>query len=279
MESHMSDLQNEQKSGGGHPFHLVDPSPWPLITSLSTLVLAIGGVLIMHDKNKIVFFIGLLMLILSAVGWLRDVSKESNTPGVHTLHVQRGLKIGMALFIASEVMFFVAFFWGYFHSAFNPNDATGNVWPPKNIVTIDPFGLPYLNTLLLLLSGTAVTWAHHSLLSNQKKDMINGLICTVALGLIFTCIQGLEYHHATFTIKDGIYPSAFFLATGFHGAHVIIGTIFLIVCLVRAKRDRFTVDHHVGFEAAAWYWHFVDVVWLFLFVSIYWGGYVPSAHP
>ena len=256
-----------------HPYHLVEPSPWPMIAALSTLVLAIGGVLFMHNIDKIVFFIGLGLLLFTFFGWWRDVIRESNVSGVHTTAVQRGLKMGMGLFIASEVMFFAAFFWGYFHSALNPTEAIGHVWPPKNIITLDPFHLPYLNTLLLLLSGTTVTWAHHALLHNMHKDVIKGLMLTVVLGFIFTCVQGIEYHHATFSLKDGIYPSSFYMATGFHGVHVIIGTIFLFVCLMRAKRGEFSSTHHVGFEAAAWYWHFVDVVWLFLFVSIYWWGY------
>lgn len=264
--------------GATHPFHLVDPSPWPLIAALSTLILAIGGVLYMHKLDHYVFYIGLGLLGFTAFGWFRDVAREGNTQGIHTKAVQSGLKIGMALFIVSEVMFFAAFFWGYFHSAFTPTEATGNVWPPKNIITLNPFDLPYLNTLLLLLSGTTVTWAHHALLAgNKHKDVLKGLLLTVFLGVIFTLVQGIEYHHATFAFKDGIYPSCFYMATGFHGAHVIIGTIFLAVCLFRANRNEFTADHHVGFEAAAWYWHFVDVVWLFLFVSIYWWGYNPSA--
>ncbi len=267
---------NVEHAAQGHPFHLVDPSPWPMLTSLSLLVLAIGGVLFMHHISKVVFFIGLLMLVGCAVGWFRDIIKESNTPGVHTKEVQNGLKIGMGLFIASEMMLFVAFFWGYFHSAMSPNEATGFMWPPKGIITLDPFGLPYLNTLLLLLSGTTITWAHHSLLDNNKKDMLNGLMLTVALGVIFSFVQGLEYHHASFALKDGIYPSSFYMATGFHGAHVIVGTLMILVCYFRGRNSEFTPTHLVGFEAAAWYWHFVDVVWLFLFVSIYWWGFVPS---
>ena len=261
----------------GHPFHLVDPSPWPLIGSIATLILSIGGVLYMHQMNRIVFYIGLGLLVFTFFGWWRDVIRESNTAGVHTKAVQTGLKIGMALFIASEVMFFVAFFWGYFHVAFNPPEVIGSVWPPKNIITLDPFELPYLNTLLLLLSGTTVTWAHHALLENKQLDVVKGLALSVGLGVIFTIVQGIEYHYATFTIKDGVYPSSFYMATGFHGAHVIIGTIFLAVCLFRARRNEFTPTHHVGFEAAAWYWHFVDVVWLFLFIAIYWWSYNPDA--
>ncbi|MES2252531.1 MAG: cytochrome c oxidase subunit 3 [Pseudomonadota bacterium] len=271
------DSQGATTHERGHPFHLVNPSPWPLIAAIATLVLAIGGVLYMRQLDRIVFFIGLGLLVFTFFGWWRDVIQEGNSTGVHTKAVQSGLKIGMGLFIASEVMFFAAFFWGYFHVALNPPEIIGSVWPPKNIITLDPFELPYLNTLLLLLSGTTVTWAHHALLENKQIDLIKGLAITVFLGMIFTVVQGVEYHHATFSIKDGIYPSSFYMATGFHGAHVIIGTIFLGVCLFRARRGEFTPNHHVGFEAAAWYWHFVDVVWLFLFVAIYWWGYNPDA--
>jgi len=256
-----------------HPFHLVDPSPWPFVGSLSALVIAIGGVLAMHGLDKGVFPAGVVMLLLTMAGWWRDVVREGNTPGVHSQAVQRGLRVGMLLFICSEVMFFAAFFWAYFHAALTPGEATGHVWPPKNIIPFDPFHLPYFNTLVLLLSGTAITWAHHALLENNRKEMLQGLGVTIALGLSFTTVQGIEYAHAAFSFKDGIYPSTFFMATGFHGFHVIVGTIFLMVCWIRAYRSEFTPDHHVGFEAAAWYWHFVDVVWLFLFVSIYWWGY------
>jgi cytochrome c oxidase subunit III len=262
---------NHQK----HPFHLVDPSPWPILSALSALVLAIGAVLAMHDKGGEAFIVGVVMLIACMFFWWRDVVHEANTPGVHTLEVRHGLRVGMVLFIASEVMFFVAFFWAYFHASLSPTEATGGVWPPKGIKTFDPFHLPYFNTLLLLLSGTTVTWAHHALLEGNRKELLQGLGLTILLGLTFTTVQGIEYAHAAFALKDGIYPSTFFLATGFHGAHVIIGTTFLMVCWFRAYRGEFTPDHHVGFEAAAWYWHFVDVVWLFLFVSIYWLGYRP----
>lgn len=257
-----------------HPYHIVDPSPWPFVGGLSALVLAIGGVLAMHGMDKYVFPIGLAMILLTMFGWWRDVIREGNTPGLHTEAVRRGLRVGMLLFICSEVMFFVAFFWAYFNAALAPTEAIGHVWPPKNIIPFDPFHLPYFNTLVLLLSGTTVTWAHHALLENNRKDLLKGLGLTIALGVLFTSVQAIEYAHAAFSFKGGIYPSTFFMATGFHGAHVIIGTLFLTVCLIRAYRFEFSNDHHVGFEAAAWYWHFVDVVWLFLFVSIYWWGYV-----
>ncbi len=256
-----------------HPYHLVDPSPWPLASSLSVLVLAIGAVLLMHHIDHWVFAIGILLLMACAVGWWLDVVKESNTKGVHTSVVQKGLKIGMALFIASEIMLFAAFFWGYFHSSLNVAGHAAFQWPPKGITPFDPMQLPYLNTLILLLSGTTVTWAHHELLEGRFSKVTQALLITVGLGFTFSLVQVFEYAHAAFSFKDGIYPSNFFMATGFHGVHVLIGTIFLCVCLLRNMCREFQPNHHVGFEAAAWYWHFVDVVWLFLFVAIYWNSY------
>jgi cytochrome c oxidase subunit 3 len=194
--------------------------------------------------------------------------------------VQLGLRYGMALFIASEVMFFAAFFWAYFDASlfadqenmFGRVEATGGQWPPASIETFDPFHLPFLNTLILLLSGCTVTWAHHALREGDRKGLIQGLWLTVLLGATFTCVQAYEYGDAAFGFTDGIYASTFFMATGFHGFHVIVGTIFLTVCLVRSYKGHFSPTQHFGFEAAAWYWHFVDVVWLFLFISIYWWG-------
>lgn len=263
----------KQPSPKKHPFHLVDPSPWPFVAALSALVLAIGAVLSMHKIDHWVLGVGLLMLIITFIGWWRDVIFESNTDGVHTKAVQTGLKIGMGLFIASEAMFFAAFFWGYFNAALMPTEATGFVWPPKNIIPLDPFHLPYLNTLILLLSGTTLTWAHHALINNQMAHTARALGVTVLLGLIFTCVQVYEYAHASFAFTGGIYPSTFYMATGFHGFHVIVGTLFLLVCWFRVRNNHFTSTHHVGFEAAAWYWHFVDVVWLFLFISVYFWSY------
>lgn len=256
-----------------HPYHLVNPSPWPLAGALSTLVLAVGGVLSMHSHGSWVLFAGLGLLVFTLIGWWRDVFREGDLHQEHTPEVQRGLKIGMGLFIISEIMFFAAFFWAYFHSSLSPTEAVGGVWPPKGIELIDPFHLPYLNTLILLLSGTTVTWAHHALLEGDRKSLLQGLGITVMLGLIFSCVQIYEYIHAPFAFKGGIYSSNFYMATGFHGVHVFIGTLFLAVCWVRAFRNKMTISHHISFEAAAWYWHFVDAVWLFLFVCIYWWGY------
>jgi cytochrome c oxidase subunit III len=252
-----------------HPYHLVDPSPWPLVGSIAAGVMASGAVLFMHGHGFVALIIGALMVLGTMAIWWRDVIREATFGGYHTPVVQIGLRFGMALFIASEVMFFAAFFWAFFTSSLFP---VGGVWPPKGITPFDPFEFPFLNTLILLLSGTTVTWAHHSLLEGNQKGLIQGLTVTVLLGLSFTCVQAYEYSHAAFHFTGGIYPSTFFMATGFHGFHVIIGTTFLAVCLWRSKRGDFTPTHHFGLEAAAWYWHFVDVVWLFLFICIYWWG-------
>ena len=256
-----------------HPYHLVDPSPWPLASSMAVLVLAVGAILFMHNIDYWVFILGLALISGCFFGWWKDVLSESNTKGVHTKPVQNGLKIGMVLFIVSEVMLFAAFFGSYFYVSLNIPGFENFQWPPKGIVTFDPMQLPYLNTLILLLSGTTVTWAHHELLQGNFTKVTKALLITVLLGLAFSCVQIFEYMHAAFAFKDGVYPSNFYMATGFHGAHVLIGTIFLFVCMLRNMRREFQINHHVGFESAAWYWHFVDVVWLFLFVAIYWHGY------
>ena len=253
-----------------HPYHLVDPSPWPIVGAIAAGLLAGGGVLYMHGHGWALLIIGLLSVLGIMAVWWRDVIREATFQGYHTPIVQLGMRYGMALFIASEVMFFVAFFWAFFASSLFP---VGGVWPPKTIHPFDPFEFPFLNTLILLLSGTTVTWAHHSLLDNDRSGMLRGLAVTVLLGLSFTSVQAYEYSHAAFHFTGGIYPSTFFMATGFHGFHVIVGTTFLIVCLIRAYAGQFTPQQHLGFEFAAWYWHFVDVVWLFLFACIYvWGS-------
>jgi cytochrome c oxidase subunit 3 len=258
--------------GPKHQYHLVDPSPWPLVGSISAGLLAVGAVVYMHGGGAWLMILGFLAVLGMMFMWWRDVVREATFQHLHTPVVQIGLRYGMALFIASEVMFFAAFFWAYFDASLFPKEATGGIWPPKGIRPFDPFEVPFLNTMILLLSGTTVTWAHHALIENDRKNMLRGLGLTVILGLCFTGLQAFEYAHAAFGFKDGIYPSTFFMATGFHGFHVIVGTIFLIVCFFRAYAGHFKPNHHFGFEAAAWYWHFVDVVWLFLFVCVYWWG-------
>jgi len=257
----------------GHDYHLVDPSIWPITISFSAMILAFGAVYYMHAKSFWLLLVGSILTLYSMFMWFRDVVIEGEHKGDHTPVVQIGLRYGMTLFIISEVMFFVAWFWAYFDSSLFPDAVIGGVWPPKGIQTLDPWHIPLINTLILLLSGTTVTWAHHSLLENDRKGLLNGLLLTVILGVIFTCFQAYEYAVADFKISTGIYGATFYMATGFHGFHVLVGTIFLAVCYFRAKAGHYKPDHHFGFEAAAWYWHFVDVVWLFLFASIYiWGS-------
>ena len=294
-----------------HDYHLVNPSWWPLTGSIGALVMAIGGIIWMRSlgggsglfgmQGPSMFILGLMIVVATMWMWWRDVIIEAHA-GDHTPVVQLHLRYGMILFIASEVMFFVAWFWAYFDASLFPNPvyplnkettdatigmveraaATGGVWPPKPTAdgafraTFDPWGLPLVNTLVLLLSGTTVTWAHHALLENNRKGLIWGLTLTVILGVLFTALQAYEYSHAYFNFSGHIYGATFYMATGFHGFHVIVGTIFLLVCLVRALKGHFTPKQHFGFEAAAWYWHFVDVVWLFLFVSIYVIGAGPN---
>lgn len=265
-----------------HDFHLVDPSPMPILGCIAIFTLAVGAILFMHEKPFGVFVLaaGFASCVLTVFFWWKDVIKEGIKDKSHTSIVQKGLRLGMVLFIVSEVMFFFAFFFSFFKASLMPVDILDGVWPiaegvwpPEGIKTFNPWDIPFMNTLILLLSGTTVTWAHHALLHNDREGLIKGLTYTVILGVIFSLLQAYEYHHAAFPFHGGgIYASNFYLATGFHGLHVIIGTIFLAVCLLRAKRGQLTVKGHLGFEFAAWYWHFVDVVWLFLFVCIYWWG-------
>ena len=279
-----------------HDYHLVNPSPWPAVGAVSAFVLAVGAIGWMHHMfpgAPLVFAAGAVGVLYTMLSWWRDVVNEAQHLGDHTRVVQISHRYGMILFIASEIMFFVAWFWAYFNVALFPTDIhqvlrgdlIGHVWPPvaspdgKFRGTFDPWHLPLLNTLILLTSGTTLTWAHHALLHGDRKGLINGLWLTIILGALFTCVQAYEYAHAAFTYSGHIYGATFFMATGFHGAHVLIGTIFLVVCLIRSYAGHFSPTHHLGFEFAAWYWHFVDVVWLFLFACIYvWGGGTPLAH-
>ncbi len=282
-----------------HDYHLVNPSPWPVVGSLGALFLTVGGVVLMRGVGEgfwlakgqwPLFAIGAAIMTLTCIGWWGDVIKESRA-GDHTPVVDIGLRYGMILFIASEVMFFVAWFWMFFELAIfhdarsswivpSWNEETVAAWanwPPPHVETFDPFHLPLMNTLILLLSGTTVTWAHHALQQNDRKGATLGLLLTVLLGTLFTYVQfGVEYPEAGFAFGNSgevatanVYGASFFMATGFHGAHVIIGTIFLAVCLLRLISGGFTPTKHFGLEAAAWYWHFVDVVWLFLFTFVY----------
>ncbi|WP_260483177.1 cytochrome c oxidase subunit 3 [Sphingomicrobium flavum] len=278
-----------------HDYHILDPDPWPLIGSISAMVMLAGAVLWMHAEDygpygKLVFGMGFIGVLATMFNWWANVRKEAHQ-GDHTPVVQLHHRYGMILFIASEVMFFVAWFWAVFNASLFPppivvsgaeseliTDAADAArltsWPPEGITVLDPFGYPLLNTLILLCSGTTVTWAHHALIHGDRDGLKKGLWATIALGVLFSFIQAYEYMHAPFSFTGNIYGTTFVMATGFHGFHVLVGTIFLAVCLWRAYQGDFTPKQHFGFEAAAWYWHFVDVVWLFLFVVIYvWGGW------
>jgi cytochrome c oxidase subunit 3 len=263
-------LKNNQK----HSFHLVDSSPWPFFGACSGFMLTFGGVFYMHGLNNGFFLlkVGFFMLLLTMFGWWRDVIREGTFEGQHTQRVQKGLKIGMILFIISEVMFFFGIFWAFFHSSLNPSIFIGGVWPPAFLTTLDPWKIPLLNTILLVSSGATVTWAHHAVLIRCKRKSLFALFFTLVLAVLFLFIQAIEFKEAPFSFSDGVYASTFFMATGFHGFHVLIGFIFLSVCYFRIYFNHFSNKHHVGFEAAAWYWHFVDVVWLFLFITVYWWG-------
>jgi cytochrome c oxidase subunit 3 len=284
------------QAGVKHDYHLVNPSPWPLVGSMFAVVMAVGGVAWMKGltvfgwalpkHSLVLFLVGLAGVLYTMLGWWMEVVKEANA-GDHTPVVSIGLRYGMILFIASEVMFFVAWFWIFFEMAlFHGHRTVSGIeevrtawatWPPKGVETVSPWHLPLVNTLTLLLSGTTVTWAHHALQVGDRKGAKLGLLLTVLLGLLFTSIQAYEYSHIVSeklffspeASAAGLYGSSFFMATGFHGFHVIIGTIFLAICLLRLINGAFTPKQHFGFEAAAWYWHFVDVVWLFLFAFIY----------
>lgn len=254
------------------PFHLVEYSPWPFTGSIGALFITVGSASWFHGHTSSLLVLGLFLTIITLIQWWRDVIREATFQGHHTRNVSKGLRWGIILFITSEVLFFFAFFWAYFHRRLAPVTDLGSCWPPTGIYPLNPFQVPLLNTAVLLGSGVTVTWAHHRLMERNRNNSIIGLLATCTLGIYFTYLQAGEYIEASFTIADGIYGSTFFVATGFHGLHVLVGTSFLLICLGRAWSHQFSSGHHFGFEAAAWYWHFVDVVWLFLYVSIYWWG-------
>ena len=264
------ELKNFQK----HPFHLVTVSPWPAVASAGAFCVTSGTVMYMHgyQNGGIVSAFGFIILMSVMYTWWRDIIREGTYEGHHTSLVQLGLRMGMALFIVSEIMFFFGFFWAFFHSSLAPAVQIGCVWPPYGIAVLNAWEIPFLNTVILLTSGAVLTAAHYALILGNRQATINYLMVTIALAVVFTLFQAFEYMSAPFSISDSVYGSTFYMATGFHGFHVFIGTVFLTVCLYRSYKSHFTTQHHVGFEAASWYWHFVDVVWIFLFIAIYWWG-------
>jgi len=253
-----------------HPYHIVDESPWPLFGSIGGMFITSGIVSIFHLGSYTLMFTGMTILAIVIYQWWRDIVRESTFIGLHTSIVEIGLRNGIMLFIVSEIFFFVRFFWAFFHSRLSPRVEIGAVWPPVGVTIFNPYQVPLLNTIILVSSGVTVTWAHHSIIIGNFKEVKLGLLITVILGVYFSFLQGLEYYEASFAISDRIYGSTFYLATGFHGLHVLIGTLFLLIVLIRHNKFEYRKTHHFGFEAAAWYWHFVDVVWLFLYIVVYW---------
>nr|YP_010987384.1 cytochrome c oxidase subunit III [Anagyrus galinae]WON65598.1 cytochrome c oxidase subunit III [Anagyrus galinae] len=255
------------------PFHLVTVSPWPILTSLSIMNFLVSIIYWMNFFEMMLIIFSFLMVLLCMFQWWRDVIRESLFQGFHTKIVVKGLKLGMFLFIISEIFFFISVFWCYFHMFLSPSVEIGSLWPPKNIIMFNPYLIPLLNTVILLSSGVSITWCHYSLVKGQKWESELSLFITIILGIIFTFFQYMEYSDCTFTFSDSVYGSIFFMSTGFHGFHVLLGTMFLIVNFYRITLNNFSKIHHVGFEMAAWYWHFVDVVWLFLYLLVYFWSY------
>lgn len=255
-----------------HPFHIVDHRPWPIFVATAALTTTTGLVILFNKNKTLIIIIGLLTTKLIITFWWRDVTREATFLGSHTIYATQGIKFGFILFIISEIMFFLSFFWAFFHRALSPVPEIGVIWPPSKIKPIHPWGVPLLNTAILLSSGRSLTWSHHSICQKNLTEAIKALLITILLGIWFTLLQAYEYWETRFTIADKVYGKTFFVTTGFHGLHVIIGTTFLFICLLRMTKNHFSKTHHIGYECAIWYWHFVDVVWIFLFICLYWWG-------
>nr|UZA61268.1 cytochrome c oxidase subunit 3 [Endeis sp. JZ-2022] len=253
-----------------HPFHIVNQSPWPLTSSISAMLMTSGLIEFMYMKTYLMITTGAILMLMSSLQWWRDITREATLQGHHSIKVVYGMRWGMLLFITSEVLFFFTFFWAFFHSSLSPAVEIGVQWPPIGVTSFNPLMIPLLNTLILLSSGVTITYSHHSIMNNMINKASISLLMTIILGLYFSLLQAWEYWTASFTMSDSVFGSTFFVTTGFHGLHVLIGSLFLATNLLRMVKTHFSMSHHFGFEAAIWYWHFVDVVWLFLYTSIYW---------
>ena len=273
MTTNLQIINNKNKFQS-HSYHLVDQSPWPFFISWTLFFSAIGAVLSMHGFNNgaLLLSLGLILTLSIMYFWLGDVNTEGSFLGHHTKEVKNGLMIGFILFIVSEVFAFISVFWAYFHSSIVPNVEIGGVWPPIGITPLDPFAIPLLNTFLLLSSGAFITYAHHAFIAGKRKDTINSLFITIVLALVFTFFQYIEYSDSQFSFADSVFGNTFYASTGLHGFHVIVGTIFIIVGFFRIINYNATKQGHVGVETGILYWHFVDVVWLFLFIAVYFWG-------
>nr|ATN42486.1 cytochrome c oxidase subunit 3 [Calophya schini] len=255
-----------------HSFHMVDPSPWPMIISGQLLICVLGTLLFFNTKSTLCMYLSIFLITWIMMMWWRDVQRESTFQGNHTYSVTTSMKYGMILFISSEVFFFLSFFWSFFHHSLAPNIEMGMAWPPQSIMSFNPMHIPLINTLILLSSGISVTWAHAAMCNNNFYHTKISLMITVLLGVYFSFLQYYEYQSASFCISDSVYGSTFFLTTGFHGIHVLIGTTFLSYTTLRLLQIHFSANHHLGMESAIWYWHFVDIVWLLLYLLLYWWG-------
>nr|UZA61283.1 cytochrome c oxidase subunit 3 [Endeis sp. JZ-2022] len=253
-----------------HPYHIVNQSPWPLTSSISAMLMASGLIEFMYMKTYLMITTGAILMLVSSLQWWRDITREATLQGHHSIKVVSGMRWGMLLFITSEVLLFSSFFWAFFHSSLSPAVEIGMKWPPIGVSSFNPLMIPLLNTLILLSSGVTITYSHHSIMNNMINKASISLFMTIILGFYFSLLQAWEYWTASFTMSDSVFGSSFFVATGFHGLHVLIGSLFLVTNLIRMVKTHFSMNHHFGFEAAIWYWHFVDVVWLFLYISIYW---------
>lgn len=269
-------MTNIQKSNfQSFPYHLVPNSPWPIVTSFALLNLTIGAVTYMQGyyAGDFILTIGLLLTVGAMGFWFRDVGNEGALEGAHTKEVRKGLEIGFLLFVVSEIFAFLSIFWAFFHASLSPSIEIGGCWPPQGITPLNPFAIPLLNTILLVSSGALITFGHHALINGNRKFTVLGLELTVLFAFLFTFLQYLEYAFAPFTISDSVFGSAFYCSTGLHGLHVLVGTLFIFVQLIRLVNYHMTNTHHQGCESAILYWHFVDIVWLYLFIAVYyWGG-------
>lgn len=254
-------------------FHIVTISPWPLLASLQicNTIIIVSYNNYIRKTNSINLLNGITTCLIPTLWW-KNTIKEANKEGTHLEKVREGIKIGIILFISSEVIFFLRFFWAYFHRRISPNIEIGQIWPPLEIKSFNPINVPLLNTIILVRSGFSITWSHHLLLEKKLEKSKKALLITLILGIYFSILQSIEYQQSEFSLNDSSYGTIFFIATGFHGIHVLIGSTFILVNILNIKIIYFTKNHHIGFEIAAWYWHFVDVIWLFLYLSIYWWG-------
>jgi len=299
----INEAKNQQ-----HPFHVLGSSRLPIFIAAFVGSLAISVIVKLQNVSKLSQFLSigediiqpffalplcllnqeipdeatdnrimqlLALILLTLWAWGRELVREATHEGYHTLNVVTGLKYGMLLFLASEAMLFFPFFWAFFHASLSPAVTIGGIWPPEGIrleETLDAFMLPLVNTVVLLTSGVALVAAHRAILAGCRPVVLNGLYIAISLGILFSWLQYLEYGLAHYTINDGLYGSTFFMLTGLHGFHVLVGTCLLLIAYWRAVQNHFSRQHHALFEFAAWYWHFVDVVWLFVFAFVYcWG--------